>query len=436
MKQIKDIDQIVQEEFEKKLNVYSNKLSKPYFNCLKDTIKGMISASTPIVRQISQYLPGKVSCKKKQERISYHLDNKESFKTLNDAHIMIESKKITSNSLIIIDESDIIKPCAKKMENLSKVRDGSTGEYNNGYYSFNSTIANIDSIGSVSLSPFYSYTYANNAEEETKNQRLENFINDVTVFSNNKGIYVFDRGYDDRKLIAQLMDQDNVFVIRSTGRRNLFIDGKETKFEDAMHDIKLKYTYQKTINNKKLIYGVKRVSICTDPHPLKNPNTVEVWLIKVRYGVKGGLFYFYANFKDNNMAKILVGENVLDIYSKRWKIEEVFRQVKQDLNWEKIQIIKYNRIQTMNLWLLILTSFIYSCKKFIIEFAKSYPNFLFDHKYDNVPLNGFVYYRITRIIKLIFSGYRRRNRKIRKVNINNDIQITIESYTLEFFGVC
>jgi len=435
--QLNQAGKLIQDKFENYVNKFSNILPKPYFKCLKETMKAMLVESTPNVRKIAMSMPGDVSLKKKQERITYHLDKDKTFEDLNNAFLMCQAKKITSDSVIIIDESDIIKPCAKKMEHLSKVRDGSTGAIENGYYSFNSTIVNQDNIGGVDIHPLYSYIYANDVEPESKNDRLCNFLVDLTIYSENKGILTFDRGYDDRKLIHQLCDQENDFVIRAMDRRDLLVDGKKVKFKEVTKNISLEYDYKSPNGRKKFIYGLRKVRVITDPHPLKNPNSVEVWLVVSRYGKKGGLFYSFANFKNKMLDEESLGKKVLETYAKRWKIEEQFRHVKQDMNLEKIQLLVYQRIKSMNLWITILMGFIYACKRTLLKADKPFMKHMMDHKKDYTVLNGFAYYRIFILIKKIFQGiiFRKRDQYKRK-KVIDDRQETLESYFSEFFGVC
>lgn len=91
----------------------------------------------------------------------------------------------------------------------------------------------------------------------------------------------------------------------------------------------------------------------------------------------------------------------------------------------------------MNLWMTILNNFIYSCKKIIIKADLPFKNYLMDFKNDNTIINGFAYYRIYNLVKRIFiSTNRRKIKEYKKRMVNDDIQITIESYALENFGVC
>ncbi len=236
--------------------------------------------------------------------------------------------------------------------------------------------------------------------------------------------------------MSQLVEHENGFVIRAVGNRDLIVDNEKRKFKDVVNEIELKHQYQCPYKKKTFNYGAKKVRINTDPYPTKNPNTIEVWLIKVRYDKKGGFFSFFASFKNNLFSEKQIGQKVLEIYSKRWKIEEQFRQIKQQLNLEKIQLLKYQRIQTLNLWMNILVNFIYSCKKFFIKADMPYSKYLMDHTKDYTMINGFAYYRITSLIQRIFLSIQRRKTKqyIRGKGEDNR-QITLESYGVEFFGV-
>ena len=46
---------------------------------------------------------------------------------------------LSDTSVLIVDGGDITKPCSPKMEYISRVRDGSTGEYGEGYHTISVT---------------------------------------------------------------------------------------------------------------------------------------------------------------------------------------------------------------------------------------------------------------------------------------------------------
>ena len=53
---------------------------------------------------------------------------------------MVKKQINEEDAVIVIDDSDITKPCSPKMEAISDVRDGSTGEIRKGYFTVESAV--------------------------------------------------------------------------------------------------------------------------------------------------------------------------------------------------------------------------------------------------------------------------------------------------------
>ena len=58
-------------------------------------------------------------------------------------------------------------------------------------------------------------------EADSTKQILEDRLIDIAIKCGGKGIFVFDRGYDDRKTIGFLVDNGMRFIIRGMGVRNI-----------------------------------------------------------------------------------------------------------------------------------------------------------------------------------------------------------------------
>ncbi|MDY0150776.1 MAG: hypothetical protein RBS43_00710, partial [Candidatus Cloacimonas sp.] len=110
---------------------------------------------------------------------------------------------------IIVDESDIIKPKAKKMEGLQKVRDGSTGKNSNLGYNLLNIIAFKEGNTGYQIKPLSSDLIARDMELDSISQTL-----------------------DDRLVEINATDSDDLMMC-----------------------------------------GIKRVKLRTDGHPKKNPET-------------------------------------------------------------------------------------------------------------------------------------------------------------------
>ncbi len=81
-------------------------------------------------------------------------------------------------------------------------------------------------------------------------------------------------------------------------------------------------------------------------------------------------------------------------------------------------------------------TFIYSCKKELLRVSDKYRHFVYDFNNDMIALNGFSFYRLSKILKMVFIGYASRKRRKDSVKKPDPRQIILETYILENLGVC
>ncbi|GAB1366526.1 hypothetical protein MASR1M36_13970 [Candidatus Cloacimonadaceae bacterium] len=103
--------------------------------------------------------------------------------------------------MFIVDDSDIAKPYAKRMEGCGKVHNGSESQSTNGYLLMN-IFALLTKTDGYSLLPASSILFAPSIELDSAKQVLQDKIVNQQIAFRSKGTYVFDRGYDYRKLIG------------------------------------------------------------------------------------------------------------------------------------------------------------------------------------------------------------------------------------------
>jgi len=110
------------------------KFSLPEYKHIHDMILGMLKSQTVIINQIAQALGESINLKKTCERLYRNLRKEDLGERLQRIIPKEQSTGLNSETAIIVDDSDIIKSKALKMEGLNKVRAGSTGAVNqNGY---------------------------------------------------------------------------------------------------------------------------------------------------------------------------------------------------------------------------------------------------------------------------------------------------------------
>ena len=102
---------------------------------------GILESNKVHLSEIARSLEKNTSLKKTIDRLSKNLFSFYGKETIMKNYIKLVKKEINEKScVIVIDNSDITKPYSKKMEALSDVRDGSTGEIKKGYLIIEATV--------------------------------------------------------------------------------------------------------------------------------------------------------------------------------------------------------------------------------------------------------------------------------------------------------
>lgn len=430
-KQQNETKENLQVKFHQYLNSYNEDFTVPEQKFLKDICLGMLKSNSCIIHRIAQNLLEKITVKKTSERFNTHLDKEDLGTKLQTKTIKLQCEGFDYNTAIIVDESDIIKKRAKKMEGLKKVRDGDTGRIDQLGYDLLNIIAHNDSETGYQIKPISSDLISDKLEIDTISQKVHDRLIDIIIASKRKGTYIFDRGFDDRKLFYFLKSQEVDFIVRSTGKRNLIDNDGEEKFLDVAKKVKLQHRYKMKDNNQLLRCGIKKVKVRLDPHPKKNPEVTELWLVVSQYitedNKKGGYFYLLCNFPcQPNLTEIDIMEKAIHMYGIRWKIEETHKLIKQEYGWEKMQLQSYLRLTNLNQVLLIAVCFMYSLKAYVKLFLEAFPSIM---KYSNSrwkKIYDFVYYRISKLISLCFATVTRYKIMIYSGKWRNSQQLYID----------
>ena len=102
--------------------------------------------------EIARSLKETISLKKTIDRLSRNLSAFEEKEMVMGNYISLVRKQgDEDHAVIVIDNSDITKPCSRKMEAISDVLDGSTGEIKKGYFTVEAAVL---SKGKRCLCPF------------------------------------------------------------------------------------------------------------------------------------------------------------------------------------------------------------------------------------------------------------------------------------------
>ena len=379
----------------------SEGLSKPKQKFIKDMLMGLCGTGSPSVHNISKFIQDNVSTKSSSERLYRNLSHNDYVEHIDNMLLKLVKPYITDETIFIVDKSDIAKPYAKKMEGLQKIYNGSEGKSTNGYLLVN-IVAYTPNKDSYLLLPIFSHLIAPNMEYDSAKQIMQDAIIDMELAFNGKGTYVFDRGFDDRKLIEFLSNKGIQYVIRGNCDRAVKEGFEEINFNKIVNEMKFNYELPGLKENELFQCATRRINVRTDDHPSKKSRTVEVSLVVSRIFRKGfqkrNDFYLLCDFASQEMPDLKLVAKAIAVYKKRWAIEEVHRQMKQSMRWENMRLGSYQGMKNLNALMALALFFIYMSKKYIAEFAANFPKMINYKKEDLSMPKEFIYYRIAEVI--------------------------------------
>jgi len=268
-----------------KLSDFSNRVSngyhKPVRGFFKDMLMGICGTGEPSLHNIAKFIQDNTSTKKTSERLYRNIRRENLAEDIEDILTDLIRPQVTEDTLFIVDDSDIAKPYAKSMEGCGKVHNGSKSKSTNGYLLMN-IFALLTKQDGYSLLPASSILFSPSIEPDSAKQVLQDKIVNQQIAFRNKGTYVFDRGYDDRKLIGFLIDNGVSFVIRGMGLRAIRDGMDEKNFKEEVGKMKFKYKLPGVRKDEEFHCATRRIGVRTDDHPSKKSNSVEISLIVVR----------------------------------------------------------------------------------------------------------------------------------------------------------
>lgn len=323
----------VQHQIERFSHKVSKGLTKPKKRFVAQSLFGIQASRDIKLSNVSRSLNEKIDLIKTENRLSHHMATCDITDTINNSLIQDAAWRITKDTVITLDLSDINKPFAKKMEYLANVWDGSEGRPAPGYWICEAVAADVKGD---EITPLYSELYSHEADGfESENDQILKAIKTIKAYINTRGIYTMDRGADRKILVGELGKMDLRFVIRS--KCNRLVKDQEDN----------------TVNIADIIRAVR----CHEKYNVTLDKEGFTETIEVRIGVKHGLviegvkisLIVIRGFGQEPMALITnvdkSPEEILEIYLTRWKCEESFRFLKHEYHLEDVRVRRYKALR-------------------------------------------------------------------------------------------
>jgi hypothetical protein len=186
----------------------------------------------------------------------------------------------------------------------------------------------------------YSHLYSSTEEgfisENEETYKGMNYVN--RLVGKRKATFVMDRGYDNIEVMKKVLKQENNFIIRLKKNRNLLYKNKKFSVHDLAIRRKGKINFRSEIKGK--IYNLKVSHLTVEIPSLKGKKFTMV----IVYGYGKEPMVLLTNKPIRKKEEVL---SVLKAYITRWRIEEMFRVQKQELDLENIRVRTLPRLKRM-----------------------------------------------------------------------------------------
>ena len=321
----------------------AKKLSKSEKKFIQDIEYGIAASGSCLISDISRSLNEDIKLKNTIERLCDNLNSFDDTETLYNNYVEGIGDIYGKEPVVLFDDSDISKVYGKKFEDLDDVIDASSQDkkVTKGYHVCEATILTEKENQLISV---YSQIYSCKSKDfKSMNDYTFKSIEAAKKVLNRKFIGVFDRGYDDNKIIDYM--DDNYFVIRMNDRRVFLFKGKKKNvYEEAKkRKGKIRMTLWFDDNEEYEVY-ISHTKV-TLPHNGKDYELVFCYGLSEERPL-----ILLTNRKIHSKDDVI---KVVRLYFSRWRIEEYFRAKKQEYKFENIRLRTLKGINNLNLFLTI-----------------------------------------------------------------------------------
>lgn len=331
---------------------FSNKISKnlprPEQKFIADMNYGMLASGSCLLTEIAHSLHEPSRKINVVDRLSQHLAKGIPRKALK-AYLSQVKKWCPEQPVILIDDSDVVKPEGYKFESLGWVRDGSESSstknvYKKGYHVTEATVLTrnhhpVSIFSEIHSSSEKGFTSINNITFSAMERACAMF---------GKATFVMDRGYDDNKMFLKLDSLEQDYVIRLTAKRKLLYHNKWTYATELCRRRKGKGKLPLFYKGKKHEAYLSHIKVQI------TASRKDIYLVLV-YGLTENPMMLATNKPITCKEDVIA---VARLYFSRWRIEEYFRCKKQMFGFEHFRVRKLTAINALNFYITLCMAFL------------------------------------------------------------------------------
>lgn len=328
----------------------SKGLKRPQEKFVHQMIYGILAGNKLHLSEIARALKESITLKKTIDRLSKNLhafDGKDS--VMHNYLGLVRQQVKDDYAVIIIDNSDIVKPASTKLEALSEIRDGSTGEITQGYLTIEAAV--LSEKGKMPL-PVYEKVFSA-AEKGFISETHENLccLQSLTENFSSRCVRTLDRGFDANEYYRYFLKHGKRFVIRAKKNRNVIYGGQTCNIMDVA--LRYKGAYRMDFKDKKG-RTIRCKMSCIPVRLCEFPSRELV--LAVVYGFGEEPMLLLSSLKMQEKKKLC--HIITKVYLLRWRIEEYFRFKKQQFELEDLRVMSLQSIRNLNLLAMLAVGYI------------------------------------------------------------------------------
>ena len=278
------------------------------------------------------------------DKLSY-IDEEEKEKIWNNYLKEVKKNIDEGNVIVLFDDSDINKEYSRKLEDLDRVIDASSPDKKivNGYHVCEATVLTKKEKQPMSI---YSKIYScKSANFKSKNTYTLESIKAAEEVTGGDFTGIFDRGFDDNKLIDTMSQGKRKFVVRLNDDRILLFKGKKRKVEEVANSRKGKISMKLLFDDNEEYEVMISYTKATLPYNKKEYSLVIVYGLSEEKPMK-----LLTNIEIKDKEDVI---KVVRLYFSRWRIEEHFRGKKQEYDFENMRVRTLESMNNLNMMLTI-----------------------------------------------------------------------------------
>ena len=325
-------------------------MKRPQEKFVHQMIYGILAGNKLHLSEIARALKESITLKKTIDRLSKNLhafDGKDS--VMHNYLGLVRQQVKDDYAVIIIDNSDIVKPASTKPEALSEIRDGSTGEITQGYLTIEAAV--LSEKGKMPL-PVYERVFSA-AEKGFISETHENLccLQSLTENFSSRCVRTLDRGFDANEYYRYFLKHGERFVIRAKKNRNVIYGGQTCNIMDVA--LRYKGAYRMDFKDKKG-RTIRCKMSCLPVRLCEFPSRELV--LAVVYGFGEEPMLLLSSLKMQEKKKLC--HIITKVYLLRWRIEEYFRFKKQQFELEDLRVMSLQSIRNLNLLAMLAVGYI------------------------------------------------------------------------------